>query len=77
MLKAHQQLDNESPRILELNPNHPLIKKLVELAGPDGKGDIGEAAELLLDQARILEGERVEDPTAFARRLSEVMVKGF
>jgi molecular chaperone HtpG len=31
---------------------------------------------LLLDQARIVEGETVPDPAAFARRLSAVMSKG-
>jgi len=30
----------------------------------------------LLDQARIIEGESVSDPVAFARRLSMVMEKG-
>ncbi|MBP5858970.1 molecular chaperone HtpG [Marivibrio halodurans] len=75
MLRQHKQLDQASPRILELNPDHPLIKALASKAGADGTGDIGEAAELLYDQALIVEGEQPSDPSAFARRLSEVMAK--
>ena len=36
-----------------------------------------EAARLLLDQARILEGEPLPDPSAFARRLSRLVARGF
>ena len=35
------------------------------------------SAELLLDQARIIEGESVKDPAVFARRMTEVMIKSF
>jgi len=75
MLRQHKQLAQNSPRILELNPDHPLIKALAAKAGEDGSGDIGEAAELLYDQALIVEGEQPSDPSAFSRRLSEVMAK--
>ncbi len=71
MLKKHQQLDQVSARILELNPKHPLIKALSEKA-IDGVDD---AAFLLLDQARIMEGETLPDPAAFARRMTEVMTR--
>ncbi|MEQ9489592.1 MAG: molecular chaperone HtpG [Alphaproteobacteria bacterium] len=71
MLKKHQQLDQVSARILELNPKHPLIKALSEKA-IDGVDD---AAFLLLDQARIMEGEPLPDPAAFAKRMTEVMTR--
>lgn len=77
LLKQHKQLEETSPRILEVNPDHPLIKALNDKAGADGTGDIGEAGALLLDQARILEGETLPDPTAFARRMADVMAKAF
>jgi molecular chaperone HtpG len=35
-----------------------------------------DAAWLLLDQARIVEGETPQDPAAFARRLSQLVAKG-
>ncbi len=75
LLKQHQKLDQLSPRILEINPGHPMIKTLAGLA-ESGEKDMQDTAFLLLDQARILEGETVPDPAAFARRLSVVMEKG-
>jgi len=77
LLKQHGQLDHGAPRILEINPRHPTIKSLSARLGHKGAGsDLGEAARLLLDQARILEGEALPDPAAFARRLSDVMARG-
>ncbi len=78
MLKQHKQLDALSKRILEINPKHPLILGLAERVGGTGAGeDVEAAAHLLLDQARILEGETLPDPGGFAKRLSQVMAKGF
>ena len=80
MLKQHRQLDPSmlTPRILEVNADHPLIKQLAALATEgDGAGDaLSDAAHLLFDQARIIEGETVNDPIAFSRRLASVMEKG-
>ena len=76
MLRAHNQVTEASPRILELNPDHVLVKNLGKLI-KDGQGAefMEDAAYLLLDQARILEGEPPSDTKAFTRRFSEVMVK--
>jgi molecular chaperone HtpG len=80
LLKQHRHLGAGSltPRILELNPTHPLIRRLAELAkhGPAASDAVTDAAFLLLDQARIIEGEPVADPAAFARRLAGFMAKG-
>jgi len=80
MLKQHRQLDASmvTPRILEVNAGHPLIKQLAVMAAEgDGAGEaLGDAAHLLFDQARIIEGETVSDPIAFSRRLASVMEKG-
>lgn len=75
LLKQHNQLDSTGPRILEINPKHVLIKALAEQA--KGKDDLTDAAWLLLDQARILEGETLPDPTGFAQRMASVMTKSF
>jgi len=67
-------------RVLEVNPGHPLIGRLadqVKDTGAAGADAIKDAALLLLDQARIQEGEPVADPAAFAKRLSRVMERGF
>jgi molecular chaperone HtpG len=80
LLKQHRQLGaaDTSLRILEINPGHPLIMRLADLAGGDGNPEsaLTDAALLLLDQARIVEGESVPDPTAFSRRLAAMMQKG-
>ncbi len=64
-------------RILELNPGHPLIRKLTGLVDQPVDGEIlDEAARLLLDQAKILEGDSIADPAAFSRRLNLVLERG-
>ena len=70
LLKQHRQLDNAAKRILEINPNHRLIERLAASVGEAGASEqLSEFAWLLLDQARIVEGEQLPDPPAFARRL--------
>ncbi|MGH6968495.1 MAG: molecular chaperone HtpG [Stellaceae bacterium] len=77
LLRQHQRLDEAAKRILEINPRHPLIARLAEFAGKDGAASaLGDFAQVLLDQARILEGEQLPDPPAFARRLSDLLAKG-
>ena len=78
LLKQHKQLNGEvGKRILEINPSHALIKRLAERAKGSGATDaLEDAAWLLLDQARIVEGEPLPDPAAFARRLASAMEKG-
>lgn len=74
LLRQHQQIKEAAPRVLELNADHPLIKSLSAQAKADAGGvEIEDAAYLLLDQARIIEGEQVLDPAMFARRMSNVM----
>ena len=79
MLKQQGHMDvPDSSRILEINPAHGLIKKLATSAEDlSKKEELSNMAHLLLDQARIIEGEPVSDPTAFSKRLNEALVKGF
>ncbi len=77
MLKLQGQLGYEPARILELNPDHPLIVALAARADQPGALDaLKDPALLLLDQARILEGELPADPAAFAKRMADLMAKG-
>ncbi|HEV2336833.1 MAG TPA: molecular chaperone HtpG [Stellaceae bacterium] len=77
LLKAHRQLDTTAKRILELNPRHPLIARLSASVGETGASEqLSEFAWLLLDQARIVEGEQLPDPPAFARRLASLLERG-
>ena len=77
MLKQHRQIETSSKRILEINPDHALIRALAaKAAGGDSAELVEDAAELLLDQARLSEGEPVRDAAAFGRRLAKVMERG-
>ncbi|MGP1394126.1 MAG: molecular chaperone HtpG [Inquilinaceae bacterium] len=77
LLKQHKQLDRTSRRVLEVNPTHPLIRRLAAVAGgKDGGDQVRDAALLMLDQARIVEGEPIPDPAAFARRLAQALERG-
>ena len=77
LLKQHRQLDSGAKRILELNPRHKLIERLAASVGEAGASDrLAEYAWLLLDQARIVEGESLPDPPAFARRLASLLERG-
>ncbi|MGH6948308.1 MAG: molecular chaperone HtpG, partial [Kiloniellales bacterium] len=71
LLKQHRQLESGSKRILELNPRHAIVKALAAKVGKDGAGAIlDDAGLLLLDQARLIDGEALADPAAFARRMN-------
>jgi molecular chaperone HtpG len=79
MLRQHKQVETGAKRVLEINPKHPLICRLAETVaekGGEASGDLDDVAWLLLDQARIIEGETPPDPAAFARRMTDVMTKG-
>lgn len=78
LLKAHKRGPDSFPaRVLEINPSHPLIKGLAARAEAGEGSSLDDAAHLLLDQARIIEGEGPLDPVAFARRMAKVMERGF
>lgn len=79
LLRHSKRGPAEAPRVLEINPRHALIRRLSAQVGASGNGaaePLTEAAQLLLDQARILEGEPPLDPAAFARRLSAFVERG-
>ncbi|WP_150496442.1 molecular chaperone HtpG [Roseibium aquae] len=76
ILRQTGQLKTASARVLELNPDHAIVRKMFERAQkPEAGNDalLQDAAHLLLDQARIADGEEPVDPAAFARRMATVM----
>lgn len=76
VLRIHQKYETPSKRVLEINPDHALIMRMSELAKEGGTGEeMADAAHLLLDQARIIQGEPIPDPADFARRLAYFMEK--
>jgi molecular chaperone HtpG len=62
----------ESKPILEVNPDHEIVKKLVEAADDSLVND---AAWLLLDQALLVEGLPIESPAVFVQRLNRVLTR--
>jgi molecular chaperone HtpG len=77
MLRLHNKLGAAAKRILEINPGHFLVRKLAAALGkPEQAQALEDMAHLLLDQARISEGEAVPDPAAFARRLAAALERG-
>ncbi|MEZ5757815.1 MAG: molecular chaperone HtpG [Emcibacteraceae bacterium] len=79
ILKMHNKLDGAlSARVLEINPANQLIITLAKEATKDGSVDkLKDASQILLDQARIMEGDLPDDPVAFAARLSAMMANSF
>lgn len=76
LLKHHESFGGGTQPILEINPDHELIEKLEAMLETDGQGsELEDMAFLLLDQARIIEGEPVPDPGAFSRRMSRYLAK--
>lgn len=74
LLRAHDREVPEVKRILELNPAHPLIASLERLHAKDGKSErVKEWIEALYDQALLAEGSPVDDPAAFARRMTALL----
>ena len=62
MLKQHKQISEATPRILEVNPNHALIRKLGKHAG-DGKSPvIRDAAFYFLTKHESLKEKRLQTP---------------
>ncbi len=76
LLKAANQPVPESTPILELNPDHALVRQMQQIHATDpGDARLGEWGWLLLDQARLAQGAILPDPAATAQRLSRMMAE--
>ena len=64
--QAGQQAPDARP-VLEVNPEHPLVKKL------DGSVHFHDLANILFDQAVLAEGGMPEDPAAYVRRVNALL----
>jgi molecular chaperone HtpG len=72
ILRANGQAVPEQKRILELNPDHPVVAALERLAG-SGSDQVASWSSLLYDQALLAEGTMPKDPAAAARRIADLM----
>ena len=73
LMKAHDKNFVGAPRILEINPAHPLIAGMGSQLGALGDDTIDDLSGLLFDQAQILEGRMPADLPDFASRMNRVM----
>ena len=71
LLAGAGRLDNTAKPVLEINPRHDLVTKLGTLAEDSELRE--DAAWLLLDEARIVDGELPTDPRAFSARLARLI----
>ncbi|KKW92125.1 molecular chaperone HtpG [Sphingobium chungbukense] len=71
LLAGAGRLDNAAKPVLEINPRHELIVRLGTL--PQDSSLREDAARLLLDEARIADGELPADPRAFSARLARMI----
>lgn len=78
-LREQKQLATTYAKILEINPEHEVIRSLskrVEGGATEADPTISDIALLLLDQAKILEGEEISDPAGFSQRINHFLAKG-
>lgn len=71
MLQAAGQAAPDVRPILEVNPEHPLIKRLET----ESDEQFGDWASVLLDQAMLAEGAALADPAAFVKRMNGLLLK--
>ena len=75
ILASAGRLPSAAKPILEINPRHELVVALAALG--DGDRTFKEdAAHLLFDEARVLDGERPADARSFSDRLARVLGRG-
>ncbi|HEX4340286.1 MAG TPA: molecular chaperone HtpG [Polyangiaceae bacterium] len=74
VLRATRKDAPRTKRILEVNPEHALVKNLERMCAKDPSSQkLDEWIELLFEQALLAEGSPVEDPTRFATRLTTLL----
>lgn len=76
MLAEHGQLGGKGSKpVLEVNPSHPLIGALAGHVEAADKAAFEDIVWLLLDEARLMEGEKPADAQGFSARLTRVLTK--
>ncbi len=60
-----------SPPVLEINPQHPLVKRIEGESDSSRSEDLG---LLLFDEARLAAGDQLDDPAAFVGRVNRLLI---
>jgi molecular chaperone HtpG len=71
VLESAGQAVPESKRIFELNPDHPIVKKLNDETDMDRFNDL---TLVLYDQAQLAEGSQLEEPASYVNRLNRLLL---
>ena len=68
--EAGHEVPNSKP-VLEINPDHPIVKKL---DAEKSKKKFADWSDILFDQAMLAEGGQLEDPAGFVAKLNDMLV---
>ena len=72
LMKMHNQKTPDSKKILEINAKHPMIVKISQnLSNFDHK----KISQIILDQANILDGNVLSNPSNYMESLTELFIK--
>jgi molecular chaperone HtpG len=72
MLEAAGQALPEAKRVLEINVEHPLVKKL---SAETDDARFTALANVILDHALLAEGAPLPDPAGYVRRMNELLLE--
>ena len=71
ILKMTNQKVKESKRILEINPDHPIVQKLQEIFAADpANANLPDWYQVLVDQALLAEGSPIPEPAAYVSKVN-------
>ncbi|MCM8529342.1 MAG: molecular chaperone HtpG, partial [Lentisphaeraceae bacterium] len=77
MERIMQSMNQEMPkqkRIFELNKDHAVIKKVLDLAGKESSTEeLKEYTSILYNQALLMEGSPIQDPASFAQKVTKLL----
>jgi len=73
ILKAMGKFDfGDIKPVLEINPQHEIIRRLQKI---EDQSLLEDASLILLEQAMLIEGIKIENPATFVQRLNRLMEK--
>ena len=72
LMKIHNKNLPDNKKIMEINPKHPMI---IKISNNLNKVDHKKVSSLLLDQANILEGNVLSNPSNYIETLTDLFIK--
>ena len=76
LMKSMNQEMPKQKRILELNKSHNVVKHILDMADKDAQSEeLKDYSSILYDQALLVEGSPLQNPAAFAKKVTGLMEK--